>query len=158
MLSILDVRIIKPRVLRKIDKKYWVLEQKWYFDIVTNRFTIMVRNQPGWITDKRSGSDAINWLVPKDGNDIYDAFIGFHDTAWSGWLGRYFSNNILCLGMVFSKEVYKPVAYLARKTLDRFGKYYSFHEELPIPYTNNRSFEQLTVVAAESPAHYYTED
>lgn len=149
MLKILDIKIIKPRVLKPIDKKYWMLEEKWYFDIITNEFTIEVRNLPGWITDKRSGSDWINWLVPKDGNEQYNAIIGFHDTSWSGWITRALSNELLAQGMAFSGEVSQKVSRIVKVTVDHFGHYYNFEDELPPPYTNNRSFEQLTIVATK---------
>lgn len=149
MLEILDVKIIKPRVLKPIDKKYWMLEKKWFFDIITNEFTIEVRNLPGWITDKRSGSDWINWLLPKDGNDIYNAIIGFHDTSWSGWISRQLSNVILYQGIIFSKEAGEKAAWIAKKTVDNIGRYYNLEEELPPPYTNNRHFERLTMVETQ---------
>ena len=146
-IKLLDVVILEPRVLKKISKNLWMLEKPWHFDLFTNEFRIMVRNQPGWITDKRSGTDAINCIVPKDGNDIYNAVIGFHDTAWSGWLTRALSNEIMAQGMVFSKEVSVPVSRISKFMVDNFGHYYQFDDELPPPYTNSRKLELIRLVA-----------
>lgn len=146
-IKLLDIVIHTPRVLVPISDKYWMLDKIWKFDIITNEFKILVRNQPGWITDKRSGSDWINWLVPKDGNDQYNAIIGFHDTSWSGWITRALSNELLAQGMAFSGEVSQKVSRIAKLTVDHFGHYYNFEDELPKPYTNNRNLELIRLVA-----------
>lgn len=146
-IKLLDIIIHTPRVLVPISDKYWMLDKIWKFDIITNEFKILVRNQPGWITDKRSGSDWINWLVPKDGNDLYNAIIGFHDTSWSGWITRALSNELLAQGMAFSGEVSQKVSRIAKFTVDHFGHYYNFEDELPKPYTNNRKLELIRLVA-----------
>jgi len=146
-IKLLDIVIHTPRVLVPISDKYWMLDKIWKFDIITNEFKILVRNQPGWITDKRSGSDWINWLVPKDGNDKYNAIIGFHDTSWSGWLTRALSNELLAQGMAFSGEVSQKVSRIAKVAVDHFGHYYNFEDELPKPYTNNRKLELIRLVA-----------
>ena len=148
-IKLLDIVIHTPRVLVPISDKYWMLDKIWKFDIITNEFKILVRNQPGWITDKRSGSDWINWLVPKDGNDQYNAIIGFHDTSWSGWITRALSNELLAQGMAFSGEVSQKVSRIVKVTTDHFGHYYNFEDELPPPYTNNRHFERLTMVETQ---------
>lgn len=146
-IKLLDIVIHTPRVLVPISDKYWMLDKIWKFDIITNEFKILVRNQPGWITDKRSGSDWINWLIPKDGNDQYNAIIGFHDTSWSGWITRALSNELLAQGMAFSGEVSQKVSRIAKVTVDHFGHYYNFEDELPKPYTNNRNLELIRLVA-----------
>jgi len=146
-IKLLDIVIHTPRVLVPISDKHWMLDKIWKFDIITNEFKILVRNQPGWITDKRSGSDWINWLVPKDGNDQYNAIIGFHDTSWSGWITRALSNELLAQGMAFSGEVSQNVSRIVKVTVDHFGHYYNFEDELPKPYTNNRKLELIRLVA-----------
>lgn len=146
-IKLLDIVIHTPRVLVPISDKYWMLDKIWKFDIITNEFKILVINQPGWITDKRSGSDWINRLVPKDGNDQYNAIIGFHDTSWSGWITRALSNELLAQGMAFSGEVSQKVSRIAKFTVDHFGHYYNFEDELPKPYTNNRKLELIRLVA-----------
>ena len=95
----------------------------------------------GWITDLRSGTDAINWFIPKHGNDEYNAIILFHDFSWSGWISRSLSNELLRQGIILSGTRGEHVASIVKFTVDHVGTYYQLEDKLPEPYTVNREFE-----------------
>ena len=130
------------------NQDYWRLESQYYrAKFHTNEGTWDLILLHGWITDKRSGSDAINWLVPKDGNPEYRACVFAHDTAWSGRMSRALSNDLFIRqGFAMSNEVSQPIANLSKFTVDHFGRYYDFNEPLPPPYENNRQLESLILV------------
>lgn len=143
------IRIEQPLVLDrlpgKLGHKYKHLTADFSARFVTDEGVWRLRLLSGWITDERSGSDTINWLVPKRGNDWYNATILMHDCAWSGWMSRALSNELLRQGMILSGEVGPHAAALAKLAVDRFGRYYDLEEELPPPYHNNRLYESLTM-------------
>lgn len=134
-----------PLKLTPIDTKYWKLTDKYAADFITDEGVYKLRLQSGWITDLRSGCDAINAIVPKWGNDLYTATIMLHDCAWSGHLSRELSNILLRQGMVLSGEVGSLRASMAYYAVSSFGRYYDMDEVLPEPYTINRIFEKITI-------------
>ena len=97
----------------------------------------------GWVTDLRSGTNAINWFVPKKGNAKYNGIILFHDLSWSGWISRALSNELLCQGIILSGERVEHIANIVKVTVDHIGHYYELDDVLPAPYTNNRLLESL---------------
>src|SRR5574344_1179605 len=125
---------------------YWRLSQDSYIFLHTNEGTIRASLSKGWVTDKRSGSDAINWFVPKwDGpRSIYSAIVAFHDFAWSGWISRALSDELLRQGMILSGLVSERRAAVVKFTVDHFGHYYELEEKLPGVYVFNRQKEKLT--------------
>ena len=123
---------------------FWRLESHYYAKFHTSEGVWHLSLLPGWITDKRSGSDAINWLVPKDGNPEYRAAVFAHDTAYSGWMSQALADHLFIRqGMHLSGEVSQPVANLAYTAVKLFGKSYSMDDTLPPPYELNRKYESL---------------
>lgn len=125
---------------------YWRLSQDSYIFLHTNEVTIRASISKGCVTDKRSGSDAINWFVPKwDGpRSIYSAIVAFHDFAWSGWISRELSDELLRQGMILSGLVSARSAAIVKFTVDHIGHYYDLSEKLPGVYVFNRQKEKLT--------------
>lgn len=125
---------------------YWRLSQDSYIILHTNEGDIRAGLLKGWVTDKRSGSDAINWFVPKwEGpRSPYSAIVAFHDFSWSGWLSRALSDELLRQGMVLSGIVSSPRAAVVKITVDHFGHYYDLSEKLPGVYADNREKEHLS--------------
>ena len=144
-MKLLDIKIIKPLKMAPLDSKYWKLTDDFAVNFVTNEGIYTLYLKAGWITDVRSGSDAINCIVPKWGNELYVAIVLFHDCCWSGHLSRELSNDFLRQGMVLSGEVGTLRASLAYYAVSKFGRYYNMDEELPEPYTINRMFEKITI-------------
>ena len=129
-------------------KKFWRLETFYHARFYTSEGVYDLTLLPGWITDKRSGSNAINWLVPKDGNEEYNACIFAHDTAYSGFISKALADAIFIQqGMTVSKEVSEFISELAYVAVTAVGKAYSLNDEMPDPYTNNRTFEKLYLKA-----------
>lgn len=145
-MKLLDIKIIKPLKMTPLDSKYWQLTDDLYAKFITNEGTYHLKLKKGWITDLRSGCDVINMLVPKWGNDIYTITILFHDCAWSGWVSRELSNEILRQGMILSGEIGSFRAGLVFKAVQTFGTYYNLDDALPEPYTINRVFESLKLL------------
>ena len=125
---------------------YWRLSQDSCVILHTNEGDIRASLSKGWVTDKRSGSDAINWFVPKwDGpRSIYSAIVAFHDFAWSGWISRELSDELLRQGMILSGLVSARSAAIVKFTVDHIGHYYDLSEKLPGVYVFNRQKEKLT--------------
>ena len=142
-MKLLDVKILKPLSLEPLDSKYWKLTSDLHVDFITDEGTWKLRNKAGWITDLRSGCDAINIIAPRWGNDIYTVVVLFHDCAWSGWVSRQLSNEILRQGMILSGEIGRFRASLVYHAVQNFGTYYNMDDALPEPYTVNRCFESL---------------
>ena len=144
-MKLLDIKIIKPLKMAPLDSKYWKLTDDFAVNFVTDEGIYKLYLKAGWITDLRSGSDAINCIVPKWGNELYVATVLFHDACWSGNLSRELSNDFLRQGMVLSGEVGTLRASLAYYAVSKFGRYYNMDEELPEPYMINRMFEKITI-------------
>lgn len=125
---------------------YWRLSQDSYIFLHTNEGTIRASLSKGWVTDKRSGSDAINLFVPKwcGPYSTYSAIVAFHDCAWSGWISRSLSDELLRQGMIISGKVSERRAAVVKFAVDHFGHYYDLSENLPGVYKFNRSMEGIT--------------
>ena len=130
--------------LQQVTPKFWRLGSLYHARFHTTEGVWDLVLQPSWITDKRSGFDGINWLVPKDGNPMYRACIFGHDTAYSGWMSKPLADEIFIhQGLYLSGEVSRPVAGLAHTAVKLFGKAYDMDDQLPPPYELNRKYESL---------------
>lgn len=144
-MKLLAINIIKPLQMAPVDTKYWKLTDGYAVNFVTDEGIYKLYFKAGWITDLRSGSDAINCIIPKWGNDLFMATVLSHDLMWSGHLSRELSNDFLRQGMILSGEVGTLRASLAYYAVSKCGRYYNMDEELPEPYTINRLFEKITI-------------
>lgn len=129
--------------MEPLDSKFWKLTADFHVDFVTNEGVWKLRNKANWLTDLRSGCDAINIIAPKWGNPVYTATVLMHDTAWSGWMSRQLSNELLRQGMILSGEIGSFRGTLVYHAVQSFGHYSNMDEPLPEPYTINRLFESL---------------
>lgn len=144
--KLLEIQAPFDLILRPIDRTYSILVQPYHARAITDEGTWYLDLDTGWVTDERSGSDAINWMVPKRGNRLYNAMIAFHDTSWSGWVSRSLSNDLFVRqGFVLSGQVNQRVSNLAGFAVDHFGTYYDLADNLPRPYTTNRDYEHLVL-------------
>jgi hypothetical protein len=136
--------IHKKAELINQDDGYWVLLSDFYATYHTDCGVYHLELLAGWITDLRSGSEWVDAIVPKRGNDIYNAVIMFHDTMYSGWCPKSIADEILRQGIIFS-GISEWRANLAYKAVDLFGSsgYYFLEDDMPEPYSHNRSFELL---------------
>lgn len=127
-------------------KGYWRLSQDSRIILHTNEGDISAALYKGWVTDKRSGSDAINVFVPKWEGPLssYSAIVAFHDFSWSGWISRALSDELLRQGMILSGIVSERRAAVVKFVVDHFGHYYYLSEKLPGVYEDNRQKEKLT--------------
>lgn len=143
-----QVKIITPLSLSPVNDTLFKLGSEYRVDFITNEGTWRLHNKKDWLTDLRSGSDAINPIVAKWGTPIYTAGILMHDTAFSGWMSFELANEMLAQTMILSKDVGRCRAWLAETTLNQFG--YSHYSQmdmpLPPPYEHNRKYESLTLV------------
>jgi hypothetical protein len=143
MIKLQKIEIVKPLKYKPIDKKYYILTSDFNVRLHTSEGILDAYMKKGWITDLRSGSDAINWVIPKKGNDEYNAIILFHDFSWSGWITRALSNELLRQGIILSGTRGEKVADIVKFTVDHFGHYYNLEDKLPEPYTVNRELESF---------------
>lgn len=141
MIKLIKIEIVKPLRYKSIDKKYYKLTKDFNIRLHTNEGILNAYMKAGWITDLRSGTDAINWFIPKKGNDEYNAIILFHDFSWSGHISRKLSNELLRQGIILSNTRGEDVANVVKFTVDHIGHYYELEDKLPEPYTVNREFE-----------------
>jgi len=137
-----------PVHARKYSKTHWILERDYFVKLVTDEGTITCSMKAGWITDFRSGSSAVDCIVPKRGNDRYTASVLCHDLMYSGWLSKDLADELLYQGMVLSGQS-KWRAGLAFKAVQWFGEdsWYSMVSPLPHPYELNRNVEHLEWIA-----------
>ena len=143
-----QVKILTPLNLTPVDDVLFRLGSDLRVDFITTEGTWRLHNRKDWLTDLRSGCDAINIMVPKWGNPIYTAGVLMHDTAFSGYLSFTLANDLLAQCMVLSGEVGSFTAWLAKTSLNSFGRahYSDIEMPLPPPYENNRKYESLTLV------------
>lgn len=143
---LLEIIVPERMALREISRTHWDLRRPYHAEFVTSDGTYVLDLDTLWVTDLRSGSDAINWFAPKRGNIIYEACVGGHDTAWSGHVSRSLSNEIFIhQGFALSGEVGPRRADAAKFAVDHFGTYYELDTPLPPPYANNRALESLVL-------------
>lgn len=144
-MRLLDIEVYDKMKLEPINTKLFRLADFYDADFVTDEGVWRLRNKAGWITDLRSGTSAINYIIPKWGNEKYNATIALHDTAFSGWMSFELANELLYQGMILSGQIGSFRAGLAKNMVSLFGRsgYRNMYEELPSPYTNVRQFESL---------------
>lgn len=131
-------------ICQKYANGYWILTEDYHVQLVTDEGTLCYTMRAGWITDFRSGSSAVDIIVPKRGNDRYTASVLCHDMAYSGWITKDLADELLYQGMVLSGQS-KWRAGLAYKAVQWFGEesYYSMVSPMPRPYTLNRNLESF---------------
>ena len=152
-MKLLDIVIRAPVVdteLRKIKgKQYWIATQYARSEFITDEGTWISEQLPGWVWDRRSGSRAMDIVVPKSGSDVYNAALAGHDTSYSGWMSRALSDNLFIRqGFPISGDAGIKASALAYRCVRLFGGsgYYDLGEPMPEPYTQNRGFERLYLV------------
>lgn len=146
----IEVLTPKPKLIKLTGKlkKFWRLQSFYHVRFHTSEGVYDLNLYPGWITDKRSGSDVINILVPKDGCEEYNACVFAHDTSYSGFLSKFLADNLFVRqGFHVSGEVSEFVSRIAYDAVSLVGKAYSLNDEMPAPYTDNRNFEKLYLKA-----------
>jgi len=143
MIKLHRIEIVKPLRYKPVSKKYYDLTDDFFIRLHTSEGVLEPYMKAGWVTDLRSGTDAINWFIPKHGNDEYNAIILFHDFSWSGWISRSLSNELLRQGIILSGTRGEKVASIVKFTVDHVGHYYNLNDELPEPYTCNRQLESF---------------
>lgn len=143
-----QVKILTPLSLTPVDDVLFKLGSDIRVDFVTDEGTWRLHNRKDWLTDLRSGSDAINSIVPKWGTPIYTAGILMHDTAFSGWMSFDLANDLLAQCMLLSKDVGRCRAWLAKTALNQFGYSHYSQMDMPLqpPYECNRALESLILV------------
>jgi len=143
-MKLLKVQIHKQGKLVKFKKGFWEESQVFYATFHTDCGVYHFETDAGWITDLRSGSSWIDSIVPKSGNEIYNAVIKFHDAMYSGWVPKSIADEILRQGMILA-GLAEWRANLAYNAVSMFGSsgYYFLDDEMPEPYTANRNFEHL---------------
>lgn len=140
------------RCSKPFHKSHWLLlndvNTVFYFDT----HIVEMRLKKEWITDKRSGSSAVDRFVPKDGSTPYNLLIFLHDALYSGHAPRLLADNMLNAGLHLG-GVNEPVKTIAYKAVRAFGwaGYYKLNQPLKAPYQNNRKHEQITI--KEIPCH-----
>ena len=144
MIKLNQIEIVKPLKYKQVSKKYYDLTDDFNVRLHTSEGVLDSYMKAGWMTDLRSGTDAINWFIPKHGNDEYNAIILFHDFSWSGWISRSLSNELLRQGIILSGTRGERVANIVKVTVDHFGHYYNLEDTLPEPYTVNRQLESFS--------------
>lgn len=152
MPKLIRIEVLTPNpYLEKLKgdlSKYWVLKTFYHARFYTDQGVFELKLHPGWITDKRSGSHLLDWFIPKDGCEEYNAAVFAHDTSYSGWLSKALADNLFVRqGFYKSKEVSKRRAKIAHFAVRTFGRSYNMEDKMPKPYTRNREFESLVLVA-----------
>ena len=143
-MKVLDIQNT-PILVDPLDGKFFRLREDANIRIVTDEGTYNDDLGAGWITDLRPGSSFIDHFIPKwDGPESpYSALIAFHDSAWSGWVPRLISDEILAQGCVLTHKCSVRVSRLIKLTTDHFGTYYDLDDRMPAPYTLNRYYENM---------------
>lgn len=143
-----QVKIITPLQLTPVDDTLFRLGSDLRVDFVTDEGIWRLHNRKDWLTDLRSGCDAINSIVPKWGTPTYTAGILMHDTAFSGWMSFELANDLLAQCMLLSKDVGRCRAWLTKTALNQFGYSHYSQMDMPLqpPYEGNRALESLILV------------
>lgn len=152
-MKLLDIVVRAPivdRELRKIKgKQFWIATQYARAEFVTDEGTWVSEQLPGWVWDRRSGSSAVDIVVPKSGSDVYKAVLAGHDASYSGWMSRSLSDNLFVRqGFRMSGDVGSRASALAYRCVRLFGwpGYYDLGKPMPEPYAQNRGLERLYLV------------
>lgn len=144
MIKLQGIETMLPLRTLKIADGFWRLTSDFWVRLHTNEGFIDAKMKTGWITDYRSGSGAVDIVVPKKGNEAYNAIIMLHDLAYSGHLTKDLADELLRQGMILS-GVSSWRARLAYIAVQAFGDggYYYLTDDMPEPYTDNRALESL---------------
>lgn len=129
-------------LLVPISKDYWKLISDYTIRIHTDCGVMQLTLKPGWITDKRSGSSAFDWAIPKEGSMDQLALVCFHDGCYSGWVPRYLADDILYQGWLMT-GIDDKISYCAYVTVRSVGwlGYYDLDDTMKHPYKLNRMYE-----------------
>lgn len=143
-MKLLKVVIHKKGKLIELKKGFWEESETFYATYHTDCGVYHLELDAGWITDLRSGSSWVDIIVPKSGNEIYNAVIKFHDAMYSGHCPKSIADEILRQGMIIA-GIAEWRANLAYEAVSLFGTsgYYFLDDDMPSPYTANRDFEVL---------------
>jgi len=151
--KLIEIRAEKEMVLIPKAKRfwfstqYWILTQPYHAEFVTDEGTWHLDLKPMWITDKRSGSSAVDLVVPKWGNKEYQAVVAGHDTSYSGWMSQDYSDDLFIRqGFHLSGCIGKNRAGLAHTVVNALGRAFTMDDPMPQPYRNNRDFERLVLL------------
>jgi len=124
---------------------YWTLGKPYWTRIYTSEGILHQQMDIGWVTDKRSGSRAVDIVVPKTLNADYDAIILSHDFFYSGHVSRQLADFILLHGMMWAgiSSWRAHLAYAGVRVGGATG-YFDIDEPLTAPYEGNRLLEHFT--------------
>ena len=122
---------------------YWSAMDSFVIRLETNQGNIILHGEKGWITDKRSGSSAVDGFIPKwkGPQSMYSRIIAAHDIMWSGWITRALSDELLRQGIILSGVAGPVKAGIVKFAVDHFGHYYELEEPLTGIYAGNRQKE-----------------
>jgi hypothetical protein len=139
-----DMDLIPKAKAHWWSKQYWILTAPYHAEFITDDGVWHLDLKPMWITDKRSGSSAVDLVVPKWGNRQFQAVVSAHDCSYSGWMSQEYSDDLFVRqGFAKSGEITQARANLAHKAVSTFGSAYHMEDVMPQPYRNNRDFESL---------------
>lgn len=144
MIKLQGIETMLPLRTLKIADGFWRLTSDFWVRLHTNEGVIDAKMKTRWITDYRSGSRAVDIVVPKKGNQAYNSIILVHDLAYSGHLTKNMADDLLRQGMILA-GVASWRAKLAYMAVQAFGdgSYYYLTDDMPEPYTDNRALESL---------------
>ena len=130
--------------LDQIESDLWRLTDTFMVTSKTNLGTYRYIMDKGWVTDLRSGSRACDIIVPKSGNELYNAAILCHDLSYSGWVPKNIADELLRQGIMLA-GISEWRANLVNFAVQTFGNsgYYDLDDVMPKPYTENRQYEHF---------------
>jgi hypothetical protein len=127
----------------------WKLTEKFVCTILTDEGCMSFHAQPGFVTDMRSGSDAINKVIPKfTGNKIYDAAILVHDMNYTVLPGdehlvsKAVADDLLYQMALLSGEIGKLKATAMKLAVQLAGDSAYYEPDQP-PYDGNGALINL---------------
>lgn len=144
MIQLKGIETMLPLCTLKLAGGFWRLTTDFWVRLHTSEGVIDAKMNAGWITDYRSGSSAVDSVVPKKGNQAYNSIIMLHDLAYSGHLTKNLADELLRQGMILSglASWRANLAFMAVQAFGR-GGYYYLTDTMPEPYTDNRALESL---------------
>lgn len=144
MIVLQGIETMLPLRTLKLSGNLWRLTSDFWVRLHTSEGVIDAKMKTGWVTDYRSGSSAVDIVVPKKGNQAYNSILCLHDLAYSGHLTKNLADELLRQGMILSGLApwRARLAYMAVQAFGR-GGYYYLCDTMPEPYTDNRALESL---------------
>lgn len=144
MIQLQAIETMLPLRTLKLAGGFWRLTSDFWVRLHTSEGVIDAKMKTGWVTDYRSGSSAVDVVVPKKGNQAYNSIIMIHDLAYSGHLTKNLADELLRQGMILA-GIASWRARLAFMAVQAFGRggYYYLTDDMPEPYTDNRALESL---------------